>query len=191
MFQNLKIGFGEPEKGKLLISEPFMFDPNFKRTVILLTENNDEGTVGFILNKQTDLTISDIIEEFPLFDAPVYFGGPVQPETLHYVHTKGDLFEDSVEIVEGVYWGGNFELLKSNIESGMISSSDLRFFIGYSGWAPDQLEAEIKEKSWILTPADEESIFSIDSESLWKQVLKEMGKEYEIISNFPENPNLN
>ena len=191
MFENIKIGKGKPEKGKLLLSEPFMFDSNFKRTVILLTEHNEEGTVGFILNRKIKMTIHDSIEDFPEFDASVYLGGPVQPDTLHYIHKAGDLLEDSVELVPGVYWGGNFEVLKILIDKEQVNPSDFRFFIGYSGWSPGQLENELKEKSWIIAPGTIENIFDTDADNLWKDVLEDMGKEYGIMANFPEDPNLN
>ena len=191
MFDKIKLGKGNPAKGKFLISEPFMYDPNFKRTVILLTEHTDQGTLGFILNRPIDMKIGESIEDFPNFDAPVYLGGPVQPDTLHYIHRVGDLLDDSEEILPGVFWGGNFEALKILIKNKQVDSTDFRFFVGYSGWSPDQLADELDEESWILAVASEESIFEFNTKSLWKQVLTEMGKEYGMLANFPEDPSLN
>lgn len=191
MFQNIKFGEGTPAKGKLLVSEPFMYDPNFKRSVILLTEHNEDGTIGFILNQQIEMDIQKTLDDFPEIDVPVYVGGPVSPDTLHYIHKAGDLLEDSVEILPGVFWGGNFETLKILIQNGEVETRDLRLFIGYSGWSPDQLEEELDEESWILTPASEDSIFKIEPEELWGEVLKEMGADYGMLANFPEDPHLN
>ena len=180
-----------PGTGKLLISEPFLPDPNFKRTVIMLTEHNEEGSVGFILNRQLDMTINDIMDDLPKFNSMLHYGGPVEPDTLHYLHRTGDTLEGSIEITGGVYWGGNFEALKILIETKQVDPSDFQFFIGYSGWGPGQLKHELKEKSWMLTSARKEHCFLENPESLWHNVLKTMGNEYAIIANFPEDPSLN
>ena len=182
---------GKPAKGKLLISEPFLLDPGFKRTVVLLTEHNDDGSVGFVLNKPLNVKLNDAITEFPDFEAPIYLGGPVQPDTLHYIHTIGDKLEDSIEVKKGLYWAGDYELLKILIETGQVEPNDFRFFVGYSGWSPGQLEDEMKAKSWIVTNAKAKDVFSKEPEQLWRDVLKKMGKGYAVISNYPEDPNLN
>ena len=121
----------KPQKGKLLISEPFLNDPNFKRTIILLIENNEEGALGFILNKPTELTLKDAIENYPDFDTTVYYGGPVQLNTLQFIHRAGDIVEGSMEIGNGLYWGGSFEKLRILIEDKLVKPEDFRFFIGY------------------------------------------------------------
>ena len=123
-------------KGKVLLAEPFMRDSNFKRAVVLMCENNEEGSLGFVLNKPLeDTKIDRLVPEFPEFDANVYFGGPVQTDTIHYVHNVGELLDDSVKITEGVYWGGDFEKLKFLISSGLVKPHNIRFFIGYTGWS--------------------------------------------------------
>src|SRR5664279_3457863 len=128
-----------PEKGKLLVSEPFLNDPNFKRTIILLTEHSEEGSVGFILNKPTDLKFNDTVDDFPDFDAPIYFGGPVQLNALQFIHKAGKVIEGSIEISDGLYWGGNFDSLRDLVEAHAVDPDDFRFFIGYSGWEDGQL----------------------------------------------------
>src|SRR5476651_2432719 len=115
-----------PEKGKILISEPFLNDPNFKRTIILLTEHNEEGSVGFIMNKPTELSLNDAIDDFPEFDSAIYFGGPVQLNTLQFIHRAGDIIEGSIEIMPGLFWGGNFESLKEQMEIGCLKPEDFR-----------------------------------------------------------------
>ena len=119
--------------GQVLIAEPFMLDPYFKRAVVLLCEHHDEGTLGFILNKNIDMGINDLMSDFPKFDAEIFYGGPVQTDNLHYVHDLGDLLEDSIKIAEGVWWGGDFEQLKFLIGQQVIQPATTRFFVGYSG----------------------------------------------------------
>ena len=181
----------KPGKGKLLISDPFLHDPSFKRSVILLIEHNQEGSVGFILNKPVDIKLNDALEEFPKFDTNLYFGGPVQKDSLYYIHTMGNSIIDSIEIYDGLYWGGNFEALKILIKTNEVKASDLRFFIGYSGWGSDQLDKELKEKSWIVAPSKTEHIMDTNPEKLWNSILKDMGKDYAMLANFPEHPSLN
>jgi putative transcriptional regulator len=181
----------QPEKGKILISEPFLNDPNFKRTIILLSEHSEEGSVGFILNKPTQFRVHHLIEDFPEFDAPVFFGGPVQVNTLQFIHKAGNIIDDSTEIADGLYWGGSFEILKLLIEAKQVQPSDFRFFIGYSGWSNGQLEEEIKINSWIVTSTTTENVFSDEPDKLWGGILKSMGKKFAILASFPENPSVN
>ncbi|MCH8902406.1 MAG: YqgE/AlgH family protein [Bacteroidetes bacterium] len=180
-----------PKSGRLLISDPFLMDPNFKRTVILLCEHEREGTLGFVLNKPLDLTLADAVPELDNFIGTLYYGGPVQTDTLHFIHTRGDLIEDSVELMDGLFWGGNFELLKILIETDQIEEEDFRFFMGYSGWGPGQLRDEIDSKSWLVTEANQEHVFIEDTYELWRSVIQTERSDYAAISNFPENPSLN
>lgn len=179
------------ERGKFLISEPFLQDSFFKRAVVLLCEHTETGTIGFILNKPTELRFNEVMQECPIFDAPVYFGGPVEQSSLHYIHRLGNQLEGSKEIIKGVYWGGNFEQLKSMMNNNQITPADVRFFIGYSGWQDKQLENEMKEKSWIISSADEQFTFFDNPKELWRGVLKSLGKDFAILANFPEDPSLN
>lgn len=181
----------KPEKGKLLISEPFLNDPNFKRTIILLIENNEEGAIGFILNKPTELTLKDAIENYPDFDTTVYYGGPVQLNTLQFIHRAGDIVEDSMDIGNGLYWGGSFEQLRTLIKDKLVKAEDFRFFIGYSGWGEGQLEEEMKINSWIVADSKIENIFCDEPDKLWREILKGMGKKFAILASFPENPSVN
>lgn len=181
----------EPSKGKILISEPFLNDPNFKRSIILLSEHNDEGTVGFILNKPTQLKVTQLLDDFPEFDSMVNFGGPVQVNTLQFVHRLGDIIEGSTELAEGLYWGGSFDNLKELIRLNRVSPEDIRFFLGYSGWTGGQLDDEIKINSWIVTSATVENVFSDEPDKLWADILKSMGKKFAILASFPENPSVN
>ena len=178
------------QAGSLLLAEPFMADLNFKRSVILICEHNDEGTVGFTLNHPSEQTLDEAFEDIPDFQAPLYYGGPVQPDTLHYVHTLANL-DEAVEIVPGLYWGGNFETLKTMINNGEVGMDDIRFFLGYSGWGDGQLQGEMKEHSWMTHQARPSHVFTNSSTDLWKSILKEKGGDYSIMVNFPEDPALN
>lgn len=181
-----------PGKGDLLISEPFLPDPNFERTVILICEHNEEGSFGFILNKPSVLKLHDVLEDIEDYDAMIHIGGPVQQDTLHFIHRIGNKLEGGEQINEGLKWGGNFEQLKIMIAQGQVDDKDIIFFLGYSGWGEGQLMNELKEKSWIVhksvTP---EQVFDKDPKNLWREVLKEMGGKYKMFSNYPTDPRLN
>jgi len=180
-----------PAKGKILISEPFLNDPNFKRTIILLTEHGDDGSIGFVMNKPTDYKIHEVIEEFPEFNSIVYYGGPVQFNTLQFLYKGENVIEGSIEIMPGLYWGGSFDILKTLITSGAVEPSDFRFFLGYSGWIEGQIEDELKLNSWIVSDTTIENIFSDEPDKLWRETLKGMGRKFAILASFPENPSVN
>lgn len=174
------------KSGTLLVAEPFMNDPYFKRAVVLLTEHRKDGSVGFILNKQLEVKVSELLGDFPAFESTVYYGGPVQTDTIHYVHNVGDLLEESVKIGEGVYWGGNFEKLKFLIDAKMISEENIRFYVGYTGWTEGQLEEEIKYGSWMLAEMDANYVFPKKLDTLWKSVLEHKGDAYAVIGQMIE-----
>ena len=182
----------KPGKGSILISEPYLPDPNFERTVILLCDHNEEGSFGFVLNKPSNLYVADIIEDVDEFKATVYVGGPVQQDTLHYIYKGDNILEGSEEIAKGLYWGGNFEQLMALINNRTLNKEDFRFFVGYSGWGSNQLDEEIEQNSWIISKGLAPNLlFDTKSEDLWKVVLKNMGGRYEMISKYPSDPRLN
>jgi putative transcriptional regulator len=180
-----------PAKGKILISEPFLNDLNFKRTIILLTEHTEEGSVGFVLNKPTAYKLNDVVEDFPKFNTPVYYGGPVQLNSIQFIYKGENLIEGSAEIMPGLYWGGSFEILKLLIENKQVRAEDFRFFLGYSGWGEMQLDDEMEKNSWIVTGTTIENVFSSDPDNLWREVLKSMGKKFAVLASFDENPSVN
>lgn len=180
-----------PIAGRFLISEPFMHDLNFKRSVVLLVEHGEKGSLGFVLNKQLEAGINDIVEDIPFLDSPVFMGGPVEQSTLHYVHRMGDTISGSREIYKGLFWGGNFDDLKEQIQLGKVNPGDILFFVGYSGWSPGQLEGELDRKSWIVAPENMEFVFRSTYEDIWREVLQSLGSKYKIISNYPVDPRLN
>ncbi|MBK8492043.1 MAG: YqgE/AlgH family protein [Saprospirales bacterium] len=182
----------ELKSGQILISEPFMWDSNFKRSVVLLCDHTEEdGSVGFILNKPMEMRIDELVTDFPEFDAPVFFGGPVQTDTVHYIHAVGDLLEGSTKVAPGVYWGGDFEKLKVLIRSELIKPQDIRFFVGYSGWSEGQLQDELAVSSWVISDMHANYIFQSSPEELWKQVLTNLGDTYTVIAQMPDYVNWN
>lgn len=181
----------EPKTGRLLIAEPFMDDPYFKRAVVLLTGYSKEGSFGFILNKKINLKVNDLIKDFPLFDSEVFMGGPVQTDNLFYLHTQGEHIDESIKISENLYWSGNFNQLKKMIENNEIFPNEIKFFIGYSGWDYKQLLDEIKEESWIISELKSDKINPLNDKNLWKKTLKSMGHKFSILANFPEDPSHN
>lgn len=181
-----------PEKGKLLIAEPSLTgDVSFNRSVVLLAEHNDEGSVGFILNKPLDYEITDLVTEI-VMPFKVYNGGPVEQDNLYFIHKVPHLIENSVEIADGIYWGGDFEKTISLINDKVISEDDIRFFLGYSGWSSLQLKEELSSHSWIVVKNEYESqIIQKSSVAFWREKMLELGGDYLLWSNAPENPSLN
>lgn len=180
-----------PAPGRFLVSEPFMGDPNFQRSVVFLTEHSDQGSLGFVMNRQLSTGVHDLIDELPEFDAPTFLGGPVEQNTLHYIHRLGETLPNSQSISEGIYWSGDFDILSDMIRTDTVSQKDILFFVGYSGWGPGQLEKELEQKSWIVAPGSSDFIFMNDYGDLWQKVLGSMGEKYRIISNYPIDPQLN
>lgn len=182
----------KPKKGKLLIAEPSLTgDVSFNRSVVLIAEHNEEGSVGFILNKPLDYDISDLVNEI-LIPFPVFNGGPVEQDNLYFIHKVPHLINESVEISDGIFWGGDFDATIALINKGVITPSDIRFFLGYSGWSSLQLGQELDSKSWIVVKNHYESeIIEKSSISFWKEKMLELGGDYLLWSNAPENPSLN
>lgn len=179
-----------PGAGKLLIAEPFLADPNFARTVILLCEHGNDGTVGFSLNRPTDHSLSDLLPELNTPSLPVYQGGPVQLDTLHMLH-RNPLAFGGKEIADGIYWGGSYDALKDSIHHKSYQALDLRLFVGYSGWGAGQLDKEMEEGSWIVANVWPELIFETDVENLWKRAIESLGSDFSYLTRLPVNPQLN
>lgn len=181
----------EPAAGILLIADPFLKDPNFLRTVVLLCEHREQGSFGFVLNKQIEQTLGELVADLEGYSLPVYYGGPVQMNTIHFIHQYPDLIPESVKVNDDIYWGGNFETVTALIKSKSIDQHKIKFFIGYSGWGDEQLVGELKEKSWLTVSANRKLVFNTDHDEIWKGSLQELGGEYEMMINFPIDPQLN
>jgi putative transcriptional regulator len=180
-----------PAPGILLIADPFLKDPHFMRTVVFICDHQQEGSIGFVLNKKFEQTMDEIIADFDGFNIPVYYGGPVQTDTIHFLHQYPELIPGGKEVMKGVYWGGDFSLLTNMVKNNTIDFNKVRFFIGYSGWGQSQLNEEMKEKTWLTVAATQQLIFHKQPDSIWKDSLKHLGGEYEMMINYPIDPQLN
>ncbi|WP_020528947.1 YqgE/AlgH family protein [Flexithrix dorotheae] len=176
-------------KGDVLIAEPFLNDPNFSRSVVLLCEHQEEGSFGLVVNKPALLSIEELSEHLH-GNNEVFIGGPVEQNTLHFIHKFKDL-EDAIPLRDGIYWGGNFEQLKSLNLAGQVDSTNCRFFIGYSGWSQQQLKDELVQNSWVISRIALNFLFDIAPEDLWQKTLRQMGEKYKMLSNYPTDPRLN
>ncbi len=181
----------KPAKGRLLLSEPFMGDYYFGRSVILLAEYNKEGSFGLILNKPINKHLNEVTEDFPELSAPLFLGGPVESNRLFFIHTLGDVVDGSVEVLKGLYWGGNMEDILEMAQLKKLTPENIRFFLGYSGWGAHQIDDELKRNSWAVTTATADLIFKTKTDLLWKKLTRKLGSEYRLWDKFPVNPNLN
>ena len=181
----------KPEKGRLLIAEPTILnDTSFKRTIILLTEHTSISSVGFILNRPLEYVLSDLVPDINC-DFTIYQGGPVEQDNLYFIHKVPHLIPNSIEVANGIYWGGNFELLKELLIENKLKSTDIRFFLGYSGWGKHQLDDELNTDSWFISENDYKNILTTNNESLWKEKLLQKGGKYKIWANAPSDIQMN
>ena len=180
------------KKGFVLFAEPTVqHDLTFSRSVILIVEQNENGIVGFIINKKTDYSTIDLIPELNI-NFPIYNGGPVEKENLYFIHKIPSLIKNSIKIKDNLYWGGNFDLVVELINENKIKNNEIKFFLGYSGWDKNQLENEIQSNSWIVVNDNKDDKVLIEHcENIWKDNLTKLGGNYIIWSNSPENPNHN
>lgn len=182
----------KPKKGDLLIAEPAIIgDVSFNRSVVLLADHTPDGSIGFILNKPLEYSINDLIPEIEA-SFKVYNGGPVEQDNLYFIHKVPQLIPNSIEISLGIFWGGDFSKVAELISNKTIDKNDIRFFLGYSGWETDQLETELKANSWLISEnIYKKNIIEKDYEFFWKEKMVELGGEYSIWSNAPEDPSYN
>ena len=180
------------KKGKLLIAEPSIIgDVSFNRSIILLTEHNNEGSIGFILNKPLDFELVDLIPDVKS-NFPIYNGGPVQQDNLYFIHKVAELVPESIEISKGLYWSGDFEKVTRLITDEKINQTEIRFFLGYSGWDINQLQSELSSNTWILSEnIHKDNIIQAVDTAFWKKKMLALGGEYSLWSNAPEDPSYN
>lgn len=183
-----------PTRGGVLIAEPFMKDAYFQRGVVLLAEHNNDGSMGFVLNKKTNFILNDFFPELEQVEKiPVFLGGPVGSNRLFFIHTLGEkVLPGAVQLTKELYFDGNFERLLEYIVANGSPEGKIKFFLGYSGWTPGQLKNEIKENFWLASrniPA--EPILQADNELFWKEALGQLGSKYKTWAKFPKDPDLN
>jgi putative transcriptional regulator len=180
-----------PKKGRLLVAEPSILNDNsFNKAIVLLTEHTANNSVGFILNKPLEYQLDDLLPEIDC-SFKIYQGGPVEQDNLYFMHSVPHLLDKSIRIGNGMFWGGDFNQLKTLLTEDALDASDIRFFLGYSGWDRNQLITELEEKSWFVTNNDFENILSDDETDLWKNKLLQKGGTYKLWANAPDDFNLN
>lgn len=180
-----------PAVGRVLISEPLLQGKYFKRSVILLTEHNKDGSMGLVLNKPITRSVNELIDLFPSCNNPLFIGGPVHTDHLFYIHTLGHKIPQSYPLNNNLFWGGDLDVIQDLLTRGEIAPNEIRFFTGASGWGLGQLQDEIDEKSWVVSILSTDTIMNKEASSLWETAIFELGKDYRHWIHFPENPLLN
>ncbi|MHB8260306.1 MAG: YqgE/AlgH family protein [Bacteroidia bacterium] len=178
-------------QGKLLVALPLMNDGDFKRSVLLLAEHNQMGSLAFMLNKPIHLNLKDVVANATNLTSPLYYGGPVAENQLFYVHTLGKQITESIPIQGNYYWGGNFKQIINGLKNKSILPSQIRFFIGYSGWGAAQLNKELKEKAWGVLDATDTELLTSNADTLWAQQVSRLGANYKVFANIAQEPSLN
>ena len=175
-------------QGKLLVSSPALVDPNFRKTVVLIAHHDEEGAMGLVLSRPSDVAASEAVpalEGIPGGADPVFVGGPVQPEAFMAVAEFDDLDEAAAPIFD------NVGFVPAEAEPEDLAIRRLRLFAGYAGWGPGQLEAELDEPSWIVVGAEADDPFADDPDELWRQVIQRKGGPFSLMENMPFDPGLN
>ncbi|MCQ2974238.1 MAG: YqgE/AlgH family protein [Bacteroidales bacterium] len=180
-----------PMSGRILISEPFSGAEYFEKAVVYLADYGKQGTVGFILNKPILLNVNPLLSGLAQYPWNLWYGGPVGNDSIYFIHTAGpNIIPGSVPIADGIFWGGDFDLVIKKMESGELSEKSIRFFLGYSGWEEGQLEKEIEKKFWLVGNLDPAIIMNPDAD-IWKEAVKKMGGRYHVWENLPPDPSMN
>ena len=183
-----------PQKGDLLIAEPLLDEPYFKRSVILLLdEDNNQGHIGLALNKITPVSLLDLFPDWKAgAEVPVYSGGPVEADRLFMLHTMGDRFEGSMEVSPGLYVGAKLDDIIDYINNNRYADGNIRFFLGYSGWSRGQLTSEILKNTWALNPNPGHTDVLTGAEDLyWRREVRRLGEKYRSWLLVPSNPAFN
>ena len=176
-------------RGKLLIATPALIDPNFARTVVLITEHNEEGAMGIILNRPSEAAVESVVPELTdvAGDEPVFVGGPVQPEAIVVLAEFSDLSAAAWIVAADVGFASaevELDSLGSSVRRG-------RVYAGYAGWGEGQLEAELETDSWFVEAPLPAELFPDEPDSLWSEVLARKGGQYALIARMPADPSLN
>ena len=174
-YVSVKTNLRTPKRGSILLSEPLMGDYYFGRSVVLLAEHNEEGTFGVIMNKPLEQAFNEAVPHFPSFDGQLFLGGPVEKNSLFYIHSFGDLIDDSTAIGGGLYWGGSIDIIKDLMLIGKLTPNNIRFYAGYSGWSPHQLNAELSLNAWVVTEIQDQNLLGMNSDTMWNNLLSPLG----------------
>jgi len=181
----------EPQRGVILISDPFLDEDYFRRSVVLLCDHDSESSYGFVLNNYLEIDLHEIDTQFPNIKARISVGGPVETQSLFYIHSFEGI-KESLQVRDGLYFGGSFDEIKVRLHENEFNKLKIRFFLGYSGWDEGQLKEELSGNSWIVVDnITNEELFNTDNDELWKHCLEKQGGNFRTISKFPLNPGNN
>lgn len=176
--------------GRVLMAEPFLRGDVFARSVVYLTEHDEEGSLGFVVNKPLSMKAEDAVFGLDGVRFPVYLGGPVGQDSVYFIHRRSGI-PGALPVKDGVYYGGNFEVVSRLVREGGLKEDEIRFFAGYSGWTKGQLERELKNDSWLVGELSPDELFGGKSEGLWRSAMERLGVKPSIWAKYPENPNMN
>lgn len=191
---NIDIPGRRPSSGSLLVAEPFLREDHFVHSVICLVDYEERGTaMGVVLNRSTGYTLQSVIEGVTRRDAvEVWCGGPMSCDRLYFLHTVGHLIPDGREVAPGLYLGGDFEAMLDYVNSGCPIDGAIRFFIGYSGWSPGQLDEEIGNHVWAVCDSGPyENLLKGGDDAMWHENVRRLGHNYRGWLYHPRNPLLN
>ena len=175
-------------QGKLLVSSPSLVDPNFRKTVVLVAHHDEDGAMGLVLSRPSDVSAADavpLLEDLPGADDPVFVGGPVQPDAFMVLAEFEDIDQAAAPIMNGLGF------MPADTDLDDLSIRRMRLFAGYSGWGAGQLEAELAEPSWIVVDAETDDAVADDPDELWRAVLHRKGGPFALMENMPFDPGLN
>lgn len=183
--------FGIPRTGRMLAATPALVGSFFHKALILLCEHDSDGTFGLVLNSRLPFTLQDAVTGLRGWDVPLYCGGPVQPNTLHFVHRTPGSGVRSQSLSDGMFWGGSFDEMVEQVNLGRVKPDDIRCMVGYAGWTGGQLDDEIKEESWFVVDGSAKLVFDTESGNQWAGAMHALGPNHAIYANFPDDPRCN
>ncbi len=183
-----------PDRGTFLVAAPRLLDPNFMHAVVLLCDHGPEGSYGVIVNRAAGLTVADLSSQNDLLEDRadrLWLGGPVSTDTVQVLHRLGSSVPDSLHVVDDVHLGGDSAVIRAALEQRSEGRELVRFVLGYAGWGPEQLDEELREGAWVVTPSSEDLVFDRRPDSLWRRILRKLGGDFAALADEPPDPSWN
>lgn len=184
----------QPANGDFIIAEPFMADRVFNRSAVFLANYEEKGSMGLIMNRPTEFSLSDVVQGIYNENIPLFYGGPTSNDRLFFLHTIGNLIPNSTEIIDDVYINGDLNIIKDYINSGEQTDGKIRFFIGCSGWTEKQLDKELNSFSWAVLKEKQNNFAEYltgEGNEYWIKRVQELGTKYKKWLLCPSSPYLN
>jgi putative transcriptional regulator len=182
------------QRGSFLVASPLLRDPNFVHTVVLMCEHGDGGSWGLVLNRRTELTFGELLDDLPFpasSEGPVFWGGPVEPSRMQVLHRLRREIPDELEIAPDLKLGIDADTFRDVVASTRMPGEALHAYVGHAGWAPGQLEAELGTGSWIVCTGDAAIVFDTNPDEIWDRVLHALGPSYARLVRVPADPRVN